>query len=78
MRDRVDGEVKVIKGEVLAIIGMFLEDHSESLEGEDGLEYAEIFGEKQEGLDVESFARDRGRVFSAWLVICSVVVVINF
>lgn len=39
---------------------MLLEDHGESLEGEDGLEYVKIFGKEEEGLDIESLARDRG------------------
>lgn len=56
MGDGVDGEVEVIEGEVLAVIRMFLEDDGESLEGEDGLEDAEIFGEEEEGLDVEPLA----------------------
>ena len=78
MRDGVDGEVKVVEGEVLAVVGVLLEDHGESLEGEDGLEDAEIFGEEQEGLDVEALAADGGRVFPARLVVGSMVVVIDF
>jgi hypothetical protein len=54
MRDRVDGEVEVIEGEVLAVICVFFEDDRESLEGEDGLEQFEVLGEEEERLDVDA------------------------
>ena len=48
-----DQEDKIVRGKVLAVVSVFLEENGEPLPREDGFEEVEVFAEEQEVLDVE-------------------------
>jgi hypothetical protein len=54
VRHGVYGEVEVVEGEELPEIRVLLKDEIHAVQGEDGLEDAEVLGEEQEALDVQS------------------------
>jgi hypothetical protein len=50
MAHRVDQEIKIVKGEILAVVSMFFEDDGEPVDCKDGFEDMEVLAEQEVSL----------------------------